>query len=249
MAKDSFDAELWNDRFSEAPTVFVYQMGKVASTSIFRSLQNSKYSGAVLHAHSFDRYHDSPEVRCFYKYHSEHLPTIKLVSLVREPVSRNISAFFQNFRRDTGKRIENCELNFRELKQLFLKNYPHEIPLIWFDNNIKRNFAIDVYDYPFPACGHQNIRHGNADLLLMRHDLDDQHKEALIGKHIGDTQFVLTNENVGSAKQYAEYYDAFRRLKLPLEHLYYLASSKYMHHFFEADIGTILKTWTDRPMP
>lgn len=245
--EDSIEFEEFVRRSELQPPVFVYQMGKVASTSIFESL-NRQYDGKVLHAHTFGAFHASADVRALYRYHQSTSSPIKIITLVREPVTRNLSAFFQNFRRDTGQSVEECDLSAVELKRKFMSNYPHEIPLVWFDNNLRKHFQIDVYDYPFPDCGHLRMSNQQVEVLLMRHDLANSLKEELVGEFVDLKEFQLKDYNVGAEKQYAHLYAKLQQAKLPLKHLYYLASSKYMHHFFHSDMREIIYSWSDEPI-
>ena len=117
------------------PPVFIFQMGKVASTSIYKSLQQ-QYPGRVFHGHSFKKDHENPEIR-FLHHHYRFGGRIKIISLVREPVGRNISAFFQNFEEYTGIPFSSSALSLDELYQIFLGKYAHEEPLEWFDRYSK----------------------------------------------------------------------------------------------------------------
>ena len=232
------------NRLDLAPPVFVYQMGKVGSTSIFKSLQKS-YSGAVFHGHYFDAFHSELGIRELYAWYASGNRNIKLISLIREPVTRNISAFFQNFKRDTGMEIHQCKKSMHELRDTFLFNYPHEIPWVWFDNNIKKNFGIDVYQYPFPATGHICIEQENVDLLLMRSDLSDSQKSKLVGDFIGLEAFTIAKANVSADKEYSDYMEAFKRIKLPLWYLHRLSATKYMKHFYRGEIRQMIDEWTE----
>ena len=248
--KSEIESDLqMEERLQRKDPIFIYQMGKVASTSIFHSLRNTSLANHVFHAHSFEPFHSSSEIRALYRYRQKHNTRFKLISLVREPVSRNISAFFQNIRRDGKKIMLDEAITISEIKQMFLRNYPHEIPLIWFDNNIKRHFDIDVFEHKFPRTGHLEITGENADLLLMRHDLDNKTKESLIAEFTGESSLKLTKANVSVEKAYAELYAEFQKTKLPLSHLYYLASSKYMKHFFYHDMRQMFDTWSEDPLP
>ena len=232
-------------RFQHEIPIFVYQMGKVGSTSIYRSLKKS-YGGTVLHGHYFDAYHSNFELRQLHAWYSQQsAPKIKLISLIREPVTRNISAFFQNFKRDTGMEIEKCQKSMHELRDMFLTNYPHEIPWVWFDNNIKKNFGIDVYEYPFGEQGHLIIKQENIELLLLRCDLPDSRKSELVGDFVGLKSFSIANANVSAEKEYSQYMDAFKSIKLPLWYLHRLSATKYMKHFYRDEIGPMIQTWTE----
>ena len=225
--------------------VFVYQMGKVGSTSIYRSLKKA-YSGAVFHGHYFDAFHSEFSLRQLHAWYIQQpARKIKLISLIREPVTRNISAFFQNFKRDTGMQIEKCRKSMHELRDMFLLNYPHEIPWVWFDNNIKKNFGIDVYEHPFGAQGHLVIEHANVELLILRCDLPDSKKSELIGDFVGLPSFSIANSNVSAEKEYSQYMDAFKSIKLPLWYLHRLSATKYMKHFYRHEIGQMIQQWTE----
>ena len=236
--------EAWQQRLRQHVPVFVYQMGKVASTSVYESLR-SQYSGHVFHGHYFSANHGNAELRALYDYCNQTSPAIKVISLVREPISRNISAFFQNFKRDTGKSIEQCGQSMLELRDTFLKNYPHEIPWVWFDNNIKRHFGIDVYEHTFPTEGHLRLSDGSTELLLMRHDLADQQKASLVGEFVGLDGFSVARANVSSDKEYSQYMTAFQELRLPKWYLYRVFSSKYSKHFYGDEIGELMRRWQE----
>ena len=66
--------------------ILVYQVGKVGSTSIFKSLQN--YNRYALHCHSLM----GIEEKQGDLYNLLNLKSAKIISLVREPISRLISA-------------------------------------------------------------------------------------------------------------------------------------------------------------
>ncbi len=237
-------SEAWQEKLRAHTPVFVYQMGKVASTSIFRSLQQ-QYSGCVFHGHYFSPNHNDAHIRELYRYVDDASPPIKIISLVRDPFSRNISAFFQNFKRDTGMEIDQCRKSMLQLRDMFLKNYPHEIPWVWFDNNIKKHFGIDVYEHPFPKSGHIQITNQHVDLLLMKHDLDDALKQQLVGEFVGIADFQISRSNVSAEKKYSQYMDAFRQLKMPLWYLHRVCSTKYTKHFYYYQMRELVDAWQE----
>jgi hypothetical protein len=98
-------------------TIIVYQMGKVGSSAILKSLQSLNLSKPIFHVHYLT--HDAIDgIERKYANLSKPIPKhictsrillndikksvdginkkLKIVTLVREPVARNISAFFQN---------------------------------------------------------------------------------------------------------------------------------------------------------
>ena len=74
---------------------------------------------------------------------------VRVITAVRDPVARNISAYFNNLTLSTLKR----EFNEEELQAMmdqFLDKYSHDIPLVWFDKEMRDVLGLDVYHYPFP---------------------------------------------------------------------------------------------------
>lgn len=235
------------DRFKAAvesvPPVFVYQMGKVASSSVFNSVRQ-QYNGVCLHAHNFHDSHEIIKVRWLYEILKDEDIPIKVVTMVREPISRNISAFFQNFERDTGSKYSDNKLSVDELKDLFLREYKHDIPINWLEDNIHVNFGIDVYKSSFPDVGYDHYKSGNTELLLFKHDIDDSLKEELLGRFIGNDDFKMLNVNIGGAKEYADTYKSFKSLKLPKSYLDEMLNTKYAKHFYSDDLARIYDRWS-----
>lgn len=227
--------------------VFVFQMGKVASSTIYRSLKE-QYPGIVVHEHFFNPDFGDPWMRALYRwYNTGGDRPLKIISPVREPIGRNISAFFQNFERDTGVPYTEHDFSLEELRDLFLENYPHRMPLKFF-NKIKRHFGIDVYAHSFPEEGHRVMDNGEGvELLVLRHDLEDERKAELIGSFCGISGFRLERANVGEEKIYAGTYRAFREnVRLPSSYLERMKQSAYFRHFYsEETIREVCEKWAE----
>jgi hypothetical protein len=177
-----------NRKLHRAPPVFIYQMGKVASSSIHHSL-NKQYPGAVAHAHHIGSSNWASEL--FYEWFKSGHP-IKVISPVRDPVGYNISAFFQNFENITGTSFSESKHTTEELIKLFLEKNNHDLPLEWFDLNIKKHFNIDVYNSTFPDNGIQTYQSENISLLVFRIDISDDEKENAIREFLDLPDFKLT---------------------------------------------------------
>ena len=231
-----------------ATPVFVWQMGKVGSKSIYYSLLR-QYPGAVLHAHRLSATHEEPEIRRLYRWAVVQKKPLDIISLTREPIGRNVSAFFENFGRDTGVSYEQASFSLEELKALFLANYEHDTPLQWFDNNIRKHFGIDVYATPYPENGTATYFHRNVRLLVIRLEADDEAIIKAIKHFLGLPAFALIKKNVGKDKEYAMTYEAFTRtVKLPDEYIARMCESKYFNHFYSKEaIDTVRKKWSESP--
>lgn len=227
------------------PLVFVYQMGKVASTSVYNSIK-SQYKGPVFHAHSFDEKNQQESIQLLYNAYKIEKFRIKIISLVREPIGRNLSAFFENFKRDVGIEFRDSRYTPNELQEIFLKNYNHDIPLNWFDHNIKKNFDIDIYDYPFPESNYILIKNRNVELLLMKYNLNNEVKTKVISDFLGVKDFSIKDKNVGSTKEYADMYKKLQNIPFPEWYIDKMANSKYAQHFFVKEIHQIRTLWGEK---
>ena len=118
----------FDQRVKRTTPVIIYQMGKVASASLYRAL-SQVYSRVVLHTHSFGPNDESWKVRKVYEHCVLKSEPLKIISPIREPFSRNLSAFFQNYKRYTGVSFRKSEHSLSEIQVLFLNNYNHRIPL------------------------------------------------------------------------------------------------------------------------
>jgi len=104
-------------------------MGKVGSISVQWTL-NKNYPGLVYHAHRYEALTKKAKIiLCLRKF--LRLP-IYVICPIREPISRNISTFFQNFKRDTTFEFSDKKnWTSDELLDLFLRLYPHNKDSIW----------------------------------------------------------------------------------------------------------------------
>jgi hypothetical protein len=152
--------------FDEAGVpVLVYQMGKVGSKSVTDSLQN-KGVAPVYHVHQLH----PPHLRTLNRRRRErgdperdhrielylHRTLIeperrsKYVSLVRDPVSRNVSAFFQNLQVHLASSPFDETPPLQELIDYFVETYDHDVPLTWFQKEVHPVLGIDVFSSSFP---------------------------------------------------------------------------------------------------
>jgi hypothetical protein len=247
--------------------VIIYQMGKVGSSTVLESLKNSGLDKYLFHVHVL-----TPKwikrVEATYKNVSRvnrkaiidgHLIASlylrrrldrnsgekwKVISLVRDPVARNISSFFEAFDRyfpeldqELKKSGEPLENHIDRLVDTFLGGFNHQTPLIWFDEHFRPVFDIDVYASDFPKSrGYEIYRGGKADLLLLRvENLNTCHKEAF-REFLGIRDFELVFANVSQNKRYFSAYKKFmRQIKLPDEYLDRMYNSQFARYFYSSE--------------
>jgi hypothetical protein len=239
--------ELFNDikyLVFNKEVILIYQMGKVGSSSISKSLKNSGiYS---IHTHRLNTTY--PFTTKFQKIYQSiragvlkvflHRKKIKLITLTREPISRNISGFFQNLEDFIGKN----EKDKNELIKLFFKSENNYYTINWFDNEIKSVFGIDVYSYEFPKDkGFMVISDKNVEMFIARIE-DLNSLENQIGNFLKIKEFKLDNTNKGENKWYSEMYDQLKsNINFPESYVKDRYNSKYMKHFYSEQEISLFK--------
>lgn len=246
-----------------ATPVVVYQMGKVGSSSIENSLMRA-LERPVFHVHMMNPENIKRHFNNLLHQRNpipDHLITGKLlhkaiitrnreakfITSVREPIARNISAFFQNIS-ILAPEISNSEwLSVDELTSIFLQRYPHTVPLNWFDREIAQTLRIDVYAHSFPKeKGYMQLSNGNFDLLILKSELDDRAKEREIASFLDLSSFSLRRYNVAAEKSYAEMYQSFvRNIQLPTFYINAMCDAKFTRHFYtDSEINRMRTRWT-----
>jgi hypothetical protein len=176
-----------------------------------------------------------------------------VIALVREPIARNLSAFFHaidafypGFDTPHG---ESKSAVYGELAQAFLTKYPHDMPSTWFDAEMGSVFGIDVFSTEFPKTKGYAIYEGEkARLLLMRlEDMDGCAREAF-RDFLAIEQFAVVRANVASTREYGAIYQEFLgSLVLPDAFVDRMYASKYARHFYsEEEIEGFRARWSAR---
>lgn len=223
--------------------VIVHSVGKVGSKSIYNSLQ-ALGTMDVLHTHQLNQntitkfienQGTPPHIRDSLYFIDQVEPDVpvKLITPVREPVARNISAFFGNLKR-YGYKAPYEEIDIDELLNRFVNDYHHNIPADWFEEQYKKPLGIDVFSRSFGfERGATVIASGRFEALLLRMEDPNELREERIREFLGLKDFDLKSINVGDEKDYGDIYRTFKtRLILPLPFLDEMYSTKYVRHFY-----------------
>jgi hypothetical protein len=234
--------------------VIVFQMGKVASSTIEATLHQVPGID-VFRAHRLERAGqtkpEKPGRRLLESWmvHERLIqPRVpaKIVTLVREPIGRNVSAYFQNIDQVLGVTDAWKNLTIEALARGFLEKYNHRRAITWFHAEFKPVLGIDVYEHPFPREeGFQRIQSGPYDALILHVELPDEVKARELARLLGINDLKLVQRNVGEKKEYAEVYQEFlRTLKLPAAYLDEMLGSKYARHFFtDPHLARVRQKW------
>lgn len=272
-------AQLWRVRLNKRPVLFLHQMGKVGSSTIYRSLQKMESGSDFYLARS---HFLSANGIAFFEQLEEngyggwpHYPEAvkgmlardyvlgqsvrngdfrrrgcRVVTLVRDPVAVNVAGFFQNNDWWPGDLRERCRKNEADCTQAlfgqFMENYPHQVPLTWFDEEIKNVFEIDVFATPFAhERGYTVYKNDWVKLLVLKLEkLDDCATDAF-AEFLGTADFHLIRDNQARDKWYAPVYRRFKETAVfPETYFQQMYDSTYARHFYtDAEIDDFKLKW------
>ncbi len=249
--------------------IIIYQMGKVGSSTVLESLKALELGVPVYHCHlmnSLDKIENEiiksranpdgtlAEIKKGRELREQILEgrysKWSLISLVRDPVKRNISAFFQNLTEvipDVYERHNNKSISIDDIVNSFIHEYDHNAPLDWFDSQLKDVFHIDVFASEFPKkAGYEIYEVKNVRLLLIRlEDLTACVRDAM-REFFGIRDFRLINTNIGKQKEYNKMYQDFlENANLPADYVNKMYDSRFCKHFYTSEeMEKFRKYWT-----
>jgi hypothetical protein len=255
--------------------VLVYQMGKVASQTVVATLVHAGLSSPIFHIHVLsDEPMEDDERRYranwtkdgtashlwtsqYVKHRLETEPESRwrIVTLVRDPVARNVSMFFQVSQhwlaaeQQRARYLDDPGAFLGELRLRFLETFAgHGFPERWFDSELRHFFGVDVYQEPFsPSRGYRIYEDGRARVLLIRvEDLRRCAADAFrdyFGLEIGDR---IQDVNIASEKHYADIYRRFvASVEFPVTYVTEMYGSRYARHFYtDEELAAFRRRWT-----
>jgi hypothetical protein len=269
--------------------VIVYTVGKVGSLSVAATLEKALENRVVAHVHYLTtenlradegRYRDrarayrgTRRMRRFmprYVWLGEHLSNAiasapatmvwDVVTLVRDPVRRNMSSFFQDlelvfdFWPAEELKYRSAEDVAARLVEMFVDSYVwgnlqsqnDDDPLTWFDHELKPVFGVDVFEAPFPVpTGYKIYEGANSRVLLLRLEDLDRVANSAFAAFLGTIVREVVHRNDAQDKVYADVYHRFRKLlRMPTEYLDRMYSSRYSRHFYTpAELAGFRARW------
>jgi hypothetical protein len=259
-------------------------MGKVGSKTVLNSLNTANMDIPIHHIHSFEKNRlDDAEKLLKLEFQVDHNPrttlwdsyfylnklnqlqeskNLKIITLVRDPIARNVSHFFQwpNMiiqKKNDKYYVESPVYNYKEildkdsegiLISIFLnKMNDHTSILEWFDSELKKFFNIDVYETEFPKDrGYKIYTRGNVSVLLIKLEKLNNIAEIAFREFLGVDVSKLKNQNLGENKEYSSVYKRFKECaKLPESYLDLMYKSKFALHFYSnEEIRSFRKNWS-----
>ena len=248
--------------------IVVHSMGKVGSTSIEKTLKEMNLDIPIYHTHFLNHDRLESHIKRLKDRNSpilEHLKVSqhltkelstgpknkkwKIVTLVRDPIARNISAFFENGDKYYSNFLEECQSgksNVELLTQDFMRKYAHDIPLTWLDEEIKKVFGIDPFLENFPLeKGYYIMSKNNFELMIIKLENLNSCYITAFKEFLEISIPKLNNQNIASKKKYATAYEKFKKsIVIPNSYIEKMYDSKFMKHFYSLEeIDLLTQKW------
>lgn len=244
--------------------VLIYQPGKTGSMTLYKSLEAMDVR--TCHCHFLHEYSSDKEYLAWCEKVRKNYCG-KIIVPVREPISRDISAYFQYLSTRLGAVIETYGVD--DIYNGFIKMYYEPLKIKtdyddrylckwinyakdgyqfdFFHTELEKYFGINVFEYPFDTeKGYSVIKQGKLELMLVQaermNELEDQ-----IGAFLEIDQFQLKSVNVGDKKEYAYLYRNFKeKMKLPKGYIdfYYKDNQALKHFYSESQREVFYKKWS-----
>lgn len=227
------------------PEIMIYTVGKVGSSTMQASLEKANIPS--IQVERFYMREDEIGKTTLDEWHyclDKIKGGIKIITLVRDPIARDISGFMQTLRHRVVKNDKPIlEQMLEHLSNNAKINYEFEH---WFEKELFRTTEIDVYQYPFDKeKGYGLIKKNKFEILLLTLEKLNSNVN-VIQDFVGATNFKLIGENVGEEKEYKYLYAQIKKdLKIPYEIIEknYENNSKLEHFYTLDDITGFRKQW------
>ena len=237
--------------------IVIYTLGKSGSSSVNYTLLNRYPFRKIFHIHFLSDYWikgifpGTPHERNIHKaedyfaYKSRNIGNkTKFIALVREPIGRDISGFFQNYR------LMNIHINKESLESIRLQIYKrgHDLALNWFDTDFYNFTGFNIFEKPFDKVrGYQIYKiNDDSELLVIRTDKLSHVFLSCMKEYLNADFKKLINFNISINKKDGVTFDALKKYYFEEEEdLDKVYHSKFMKYFFtEKEIRDYRTKWT-----
>lgn len=229
--------------------ILIYQMGKVGSTTVYRSLRSAGLY--PLHVHRIiDRmpeggagWHARPDYvpdidvyvgRILAPYLRWSRSRVRVITLVRDPVARYLSKVFHRPEMYDDLVASERDETVRRLRDHLGKPETLDDGMFrWFDEEIRARLGVDVMTAPFDRQAGYSVLHGErADILVLKLEKLSELLPTAVSEFVG-RPLREERANVGERKESADAYRAVRRsFSLPEPVLDRIYDHEWMRHFY-----------------
>ena len=235
--------------------ILVYQMGKVGSTSVCTALRNARLR--PLHVHylgetsraarlQYEKSAARPPIHLYvegmlHPYLKLTRHRLKVVTLVRDPIAREISGEFQTHEL-YGHDIKDVDARIAHIRDRLLAGKGLEYCASWFDDELLSVFGVDVPAHPFDReAGYSVVPGERVDVLTLRlEDLNWQALSEFVGRPLEPVWQNLRADMEGAN----EYREVKARLQLPREALERYYDHPWIRTFYdERRVRGFIERW------
>ncbi len=248
---------------------FIFQPGKVGSTSIRYLMDEFNIPYLYLHHLGVSDKNNLMTYKRMVEKAVTRLSNQKLriITMVREPISRDYSAFWEPFSEKAHERMKLLPFVGGNLQEMYnhytslmlmgnremIKKYGILTPLVWsdefewFDEELRDGLGIDIYQHPFDKeRGYQIIRNDNLEVFVFK-------LEKLNNILPRIYEFIGVSGNVAEKKEYRSsdkwfsiaYDELKKNLIIPKEYFnhYYEGNKKLDHFYTDEEKREFIKKW------
>jgi hypothetical protein len=225
------------------PVIVVHQMGKVGSSSLYAALERSGAFDAY-QTHNFLSRHEPQRM---HERHAHHVVntlipqgrSMRFISGVRDPMARNISAFFHNMPADVTTVDEALERFAVQVEQEL------QVTRHWFDQQVRSVLGIDVFEREADFSHGGHVVAGN--FLILRLEDPQEARERAVARFLDLETFSMPRMNVGSEKPYSALYAEFKQRFRPSKALVDATfDCQYVRHFYPEAREVMKARWMER---
>ncbi len=249
-------------------------MGKAGSTTVYRSIINGNLFNSVYKVNFLSDFGIKKTEELYLGLRKKRVPNHlkqskilrkridkstnvqwKVITLVRDPVGREISEFFYEINRFHPELVDKNG-NIKEekaVKCLRMKfrfyNESRSYTCNWFKNEFERMFNLDVYSYPFDHDnGFTIIKNDSLKLLILKMEkLNSCFNFALNSFFESEMDIEIVNSNIQSEQENGKLYknvvDNFTLNQNICKKIY---SSRYAKHFYSKnEIDEMMYKWSN----
>lgn len=209
-------------KYTDSRNVLIYQMGKVGSSSLASSIKDS------IQVHTLYSNFPTPILfkmfplifvrKTFANFIKRKLlqkrNVISIITIVRDPVERDRSMFFQDISaymlHYSSKRKFNdpWDAGFDSIFNVYKNNFPHEYAVEWFDSEFYKFTGIDVYSHSYSRDKGWAIIEQNKFRVLILEMSKIKDLTSVIESFLGN-EICLLPSNEGKNKWYSSPYQEF----------------------------------------
>jgi hypothetical protein len=249
--------------------ILVYQMAKVGSTSVYRSLRAAGLY--PLHVHSVTE----ESCRDGFKFYSRHGATppihlyvslllrpylrctshrLKVISLVRDPVARYVSKQYQTAEYLSNPDMDNLgavagdvERTKQNIREQLAEPGVMDYTFGWFDRQIKAMLDLDVLAEPFDKERGFGLHEGpRVDVLVLKLERLSDLIPTVVSDFVGRELQVTRANDRRQTERGDEYARVKSELLLPAATIERIYGHEWVRHFYTQDeIESFRARWGD----